>query len=65
MKSFTICITRRATTSCNVNVNAKDYTDAVEKVLKKARMGEIKWASENVIFQHDCEDTNPEASPNL
>lgn len=65
MKTFNICITRRTMTSCIVNVDAKDYTDAVEKVLKKTRMGEIKWPTENVIFQHDCEDTNPETFPNL
>ena len=55
-KSFTILVVRRSMKSAKVIVKAKNYYNAVELALSKARDGDISWNEEKAIVQHDCEN---------
>ncbi len=63
MKEFNILIKRRTLQLTKVKVVAKNYNDAIEKSLIKARNKEVDWSKEEAIIQYDYDNLDLESPP--
>ena len=59
-RDFQILITRRSTKSKMVDIRADNYHQAVESVMKLARLERIDWGLETAIIEHEIESNHPE-----